>query len=144
MAAAASAAMPADAAVCVAAVADWHVDASADKLKKGSAPRVLTLIENPDILATIAAPGPARPQLVVGFAAETGDVVAHAVAKRSRKSADWIVANDVSGDVMGGDLNAVHLVTAAGVEDWPRLAKSEVARRLADHIARALSNESPV
>lgn len=141
MAAAAAAALPADAAVCVAAVADWHVDAAVTKLKKGGAPRVLTLIENPDILATIAAPGPARPQLVVGFAAETGDVVALAVAKRVRKGADWIVANDVSGDVMGGDRNTVHLVTAAGVEDWPRLAKSEVARRLADQIADALSGE---
>ena len=138
MAAAVDAALPADAAVCVAAVADWHVAPSDRKLRKSDVPPVLTLTPNPDILATLAAAGPSRPALVVGFAAETDDVTASASAKRLRKAADWIVANDVSGDVMGGDRNAVHLVTAAGVEAWPELPKREVAARLAARIAAAL------
>ncbi len=139
MAAAVDAALPADAAVMVAAVADWGVVALPGKLKKADGPPRLELVPNPDILAAVAAPGPRRPRLVVGFAAETSDAVASATAKRRAKQADWIVANDVSGDVMGGDANAVHLVTADGVEDWPRLAKAEVARRLADRIAEALA-----
>jgi len=132
------AALPADAAIMVAAVADWRVEASAQKIKKGAAgPPVLRLVENPDILATIAR-SPGRPHLVVGFAAETEHVIDHARAKLARKGADWIVANDVSGDVMGGDANSIHIVSADGVESWERLPKSEVAARLADRIAAAL------
>jgi len=138
MANAVAQALPADAAVMVAAVGDWHVEAAAQKLKKeGGAPPTLHLSENPDILAMLAA-SPRRPGLVVGFAAETEQVVDHAVAKRTRKGADWIVANDVSGDVMGGEANAIHLVTADGVEHWERLPKQDVARRLAERIADAL------
>ncbi|MBB5688014.1 bifunctional phosphopantothenoylcysteine decarboxylase/phosphopantothenate--cysteine ligase CoaBC [Roseomonas alkaliterrae] len=142
MLAACEAALPADAAICAAAVADWRTARAADqKMKKvpGEVPPPLDLALNPDILATLAAPGPRRPRLVVGFAAETEAVVANALAKRAKKGCDWIVANDVSGDVMGGAENAVHLVTAAGVEDWPRMAKEEVARRLAARIAEALA-----
>jgi phosphopantothenoylcysteine decarboxylase/phosphopantothenate--cysteine ligase len=134
------AALPADAAVCAAAVADWRVAAEAtQKLKKepGAAAPTLTMALNPDILATLAAHA-LRPRLVVGFAAETERVVEHAIAKRARKGCDWIVANDVSGDVMGGTENSVHLVTETGVEDWPRLPKAEVAGRLAARIAEAL------
>ncbi|WP_294302669.1 bifunctional phosphopantothenoylcysteine decarboxylase/phosphopantothenate--cysteine ligase CoaBC [uncultured Sphingomonas sp.] len=137
MADAVAAALPADAAVMVAAVADWYVEAAAQKLKKGAGVPPLALHTNPDILATLAN-SPERPRLVVGFAAETERVVDHATAKRTRKGADWIVANDVSGDVMGGDANTVHLVTADGVEDWEPLAKDAVARRLAQRIAAAL------
>lgn len=138
MAAAVDAALPADAAVMVAAVADWRVaDAAGQKIKKGEAAPGLALVENPDILAGLAADA-RRPALVIGFAAETERVVEHAVAKRARKGADWIVANDVSGDVMGGDANSVHLVTAAGVEHWEHLPKDAVARRLAERIADAL------
>ena len=139
---AALAALPADAAICAAAVADWHVaNAGVQKLKKtaGGAP-ALEFAENPDILAELSA-HPARPTLVVGFAAETTDVTAHAQAKRARKGCDWIVANDVSPGtgIMGGADNAVTLITAAGSEDWPRLPKAEVARRLARRIAEALA-----
>lgn len=139
MAAAVDAALPADAAVMVAAVADWRTgDAAGQKIKKGdTAAPALTLVENPDILAGLAHSAH-RPRLVIGFAAETERVVEHAVAKRARKGADWIVANDVSGDVMGGDANLVHLVTESGVESWERLAKADVARRLAERIADAL------
>jgi len=136
------AALPADAAICAAAVADWRTARAADrKMKKvpGEAPPPLDLALNPDILATLAAPGAHRPRLVVGFAAETENVVPNALAKRAKKGCDWIVANDVSGDVMGGAENAVHLITAGGVEDWPRMAKEEVARRLAARIAEALA-----
>lgn len=140
MLAAVEAALPADLFASVAAVADWRPAACAPhklKLKgEGAAPSV-ALVENPDILQTIAT-GPRRPRLVVGFAAETDAVEAHAQAKRARKGCDWIVANDVSGDVMGGADNAVSLITAAGVERWPRLDKAEVARRLADRMAQAL------
>ena len=135
-------ALPADAAVFAAAVADWRVANSSDhKIKKGSAAPSLELIPNPDILATIAAAGPSRPRLVVGFAAETDDLMANASGKLKRKNADWIVANDVSSEtgIMGGVENEIHLITAAGVEDWPRLDKQEVARRLAARIAEALS-----
>jgi phosphopantothenoylcysteine decarboxylase/phosphopantothenate--cysteine ligase len=136
-------ALPADVAVFAAAVADWHVTrASTGKIKKvpGGAPPALELAANPDILATIAEPGPLRPRLVIGFAAETDDLMANARAKRARKNADWIVANDVSPatGIMGGEENTVHLITAEGVEDWPRLSKQEVARRLASRIAAVL------
>ena len=144
MLAACQAALPAEIAVCAAAVADWRVaSAAGGKIKKvpGGAPPTLELVPNPDILATLSAPGPRRPALVVGFAAETDDLLANAQAKRVRKGCDWIVANDVSPatGIMGGAENLVHLITAEGVEDWPRLAKDEVARRLAARIADALA-----
>jgi len=137
-------ALPADIAVFAAAVADWHVErTSAGKIKKqpGAAPPDLTLVPNPDILATIAAAGPDRPRLVVGFAAETDDLMANAQAKLRRKNADWIVANDVSAEtgIMGGAENAVHIVSGAGIETWPRLPKDDVARRLARRIAETLA-----
>ena len=137
-------ALPADVAVLAAAVGDWRVQhAAAGKLKKqpGSPPPALALTANPDILAGLAAPGPSRPRLVIGFAAETEDVVAHATEKRQRKGCDWIVANDVGrhAGVMGGDENQVHLISDDGIEDWPRLAKQEVADRLAARIARQLT-----
>ncbi|MCC2113249.1 MAG: bifunctional phosphopantothenoylcysteine decarboxylase/phosphopantothenate synthase, partial [Hyphomicrobiales bacterium] len=143
MLAACEAALPADAAVCAAAVADWHVlDQAAEKLKKGGDAGLpaLRFAENPDILKTISRHPNARPKLVVGFAAETEKVIDHAREKRERKGCDWIVANDVSPEtgIMGGAENRVHLVTAEGVEDWPRLAKQEVAYRLAERIATAL------
>ncbi|MBO9711508.1 bifunctional phosphopantothenoylcysteine decarboxylase/phosphopantothenate--cysteine ligase CoaBC [Sphingomonas sp.] len=140
MANAVAAALPADAAVMVAAVADWRAEPADRKIKKdgSGAPPPLALVENPDILALLAA-SPRRPRLVVGFAAETNDVLTHATAKRSRKGADWIVANDVSGDVMGGEANTVHLVTAEGVESWETLPKEQVAERLAARIAEALA-----
>ena len=123
MAAAVDAALPADAAILVAAVADWRVAETGQKIKKdGTGPPVLRLIENPDILAGLAI-SLHRPRLLVGFAAETEAVIAHATAKRARKNVDWIVANDVSGDVMGGAANTVHIVTASGVESWPLLSK---------------------
>jgi phosphopantothenoylcysteine decarboxylase/phosphopantothenate--cysteine ligase len=133
-------ALPADIAVFAAAVADWRVEReSAGKIKKqpGAAPPSLILTPNPDILASIAAAGPQRPRLVVGFAAETSDLMQNAQAKLARKNADWILANDVSPDtgIMGGAENAVSVVSAAGVETWPRLAKDDVARRLARRIA---------
>ncbi len=143
MLAACTAALPADVAVCAAAVADWRVaEASGSKLKKapGAPPPALALVPNPDILATLAAAGPARPRLVVGFAAETDDMLDHAQAKRARKGCDWIMANDVRPEsgIMGGELNEVHLVTAEGIEAWPRLPKSDVAARLAQRIAEAM------
>ncbi len=142
MLAACQAALPADVAVCAAAVADWHVAASAQKLKKqpGAGPPVMVLQPNPDILATLSA-GPQRPRLMVGFAAETENVVENATAKRLRKGCDWIVANDVSPatGIMAGEANQVHLITADGSEDWPMLPKTEVATRLAARIADALA-----
>ena len=143
MLAACQTALPADAAVFAAAVADWRVANAADlKLKKtpDGAPPALTLVPNPDILATVSATGPRRPRLVVGFAAETHDLRQHAEDKRRRKGCDWIVANDVSPatGIMGGLENEVHLITEAGIEDWPRLGKDEVAARLANRIAEAL------
>lgn len=138
MAAAVEAALPADIAVMVAAVADWRVaDAGAQKIKKdgsGTVPR-LALIENPDILAGLCA-SPRRPRLVVGFAAETQDVIAHAKAKLTRKGADWIVGNDVSGDVMGGLRNSVHIVSADGVDSLPDMPKEAVAAALVERISR--------
>ena len=142
MLAACEAALPADVAVCVAAVADWRPETQgARKIKKGEGgPPPIALVENPDILATLSKAGAARPRLVVGFAAETNDVEAHARAKLARKGCDWIVANDVSvPGVMGGDENTVAIVSAQGVERWERLSKGDVARQLADRIAQELS-----
>jgi phosphopantothenoylcysteine decarboxylase/phosphopantothenate--cysteine ligase len=145
MLAACEAALPADAAVFAAAVADWRVAQAAErKLKKGTdgAAPELVLVPNPDILATIAAAGARRPRLVIGFAAETDALLAHAEDKRRRKGCDWIVANDVTpaSGIMGGEENEVHLITAAGVEGWPRLAKQAVADRLARRIVAALAS----
>ena len=140
MLAACEAALPADVLVMAAAVADWRPDIAANSKIKKSVDRVVPLIklvENPDILATLAQ-GPRRPRLVIGFAAETDDVVQNAVAKRARKGADWIIANDVSGDVMGGDRNRIHLVSETGIEDWPDMTKTEVGARLAAAIAEKL------
>ena len=140
MAEAVKRALPADCAVMVAAVADWRtMDVATEKMKKrGSAPPALRLTENPDILATVSV-SEKRPRLVVGFAAETEKVIEHATEKRRRKGADWIVANDVSGDVMGGEVNAVHIVTGAGVESLPEMPKDQVAMALAERIADALA-----
>ncbi len=143
MADAVAAALPADAAVFAAAVADWRVaNAAAQKMKKkdGGAPPARALAGNPHHIARGAHMGAGRPRLVVGFAAETEDLVAHATAKRARKGCDWIVANDVSPatGIMGGAENAITLITEAGAESWPRLTKAEVARRLALRIAQAL------
>ncbi|GBQ21090.1 phosphopantothenoylcysteine synthase [Acetobacter estunensis NRIC 0472] len=134
-------ALPADIAVCAAAVADWRVtNAVTSKIKKSAdaMPPSLHLVPNPDILAALSAPGPHRPSLVVGFAAETDDVEANAIAKRKRKGCDWIVANDVSvgTNVMGGTENTVLLITSDGVEHWPRMTKTDLALRLARRIAR--------
>ncbi|WAC23456.1 bifunctional phosphopantothenoylcysteine decarboxylase/phosphopantothenate--cysteine ligase CoaBC [Blastomonas sp. SL216] len=139
MAAAVEAALPADIAILVAAVADWRTaDAADQKIKKtGGALPVLQLAENPDILAGLARDA-RRPALLVGFAAETENVIDHAKAKLARKGCDWIVANDVSGDVMGGSENAVHIVTAQGVESWSNLPKDQVARKLMEKIADAV------
>ena len=141
MAAAVEAALPADVAILVAAVADWKVVASGIKLKKSDGPPTLSLSPNPDILATLAA-SPERPRLLIGFAAETNDVVANATIKRSAKNADWIVANDVSGDVMGGSNNQVHLITAAGVEAWEPATKEVIAKRLIDRVAQTVKAEA--
>ena len=143
MLAAVEAALPADAAICAAAVADWRVNhAPASKMKKDGSgqPPALHLVENPDILATLCRHA-RRPRLVIGFAAETDDVLAHAAAKRLRKGCDWIVANDVSPatGIMGGTENAVILIYGGGAETWPRMTKDAVARRLADRIAGALA-----
>ncbi|MFH5776203.1 bifunctional phosphopantothenoylcysteine decarboxylase/phosphopantothenate--cysteine ligase CoaBC [Paracoccus sp. NGMCC 1.201697] len=142
------AALPADAAVMAAAVADWQVvNARDSKIKKDGSGRlpVLEFAENPDILRWIGGLGEGRPDLVVGFAAETDDVVAHATAKRLKKGADWIVANDVRPEtgIMGGAENAVTLITGAGAEEWPRMDKSEVARQLASRIADTLAEFLP-
>ena len=144
MLAAVEAALPADAAVMAAAVADWRVaNQGSQKMKKDGSGRApaLEFAENPDILATVSK-GAARPRLVVGFAAETEHVVDHATAKRARKGCDWIVANDVSPatGIMGGTENAVVLISDTGAEVWPRMAKDQVARQLAERIAKALEN----
>ncbi len=134
-------ALPADLAVCAAAVADWRVEPSARKLKKraGAAP-VLNFVENPDILASLAQAGAARPRLVIGFAAETENLAEFAAEKRRRKGCDWIVANDVGtgSNIMGGAENKVTIFDDHGAESWPMLAKSEVAARLAARIAETL------
>ena len=135
--------LPVDVGVFAAAVADWRTaDAGAQKLKKdGSGPPRLELVENPDILARISRLKTKRPQLVIGFAAETEKVIEHATAKLRRKGCDWIVANDVSaeGGAMGGDNNAVHLISAARVELWPSQSKDEVAKTLVARIAAAVN-----
>jgi phosphopantothenoylcysteine decarboxylase / phosphopantothenate---cysteine ligase len=137
-------ALPVDIAICAAAVADWRAAEEApEKLKKhgDEAETALKLARNPDILAAIAKPGPKRPRLVIGFAAETENLIDNATAKRQTKGADWIVANDVSAGtgVMGTDRTQVHLVTPAGVEDWPSLSKDETAARLLARAAETIS-----
>jgi len=143
MLAAVKATRAADAAVFAAAVADWHVvNAGGSKIKKdGSGLPKLAFAENPDILATVSQMGDRRPKLVVGFAAETDDVIANATAKRARKQCDWIVANDVSPEtgIMGGSENAVTLITADGADSWPRMSKDAVATTLAQRIAEAIA-----
>jgi phosphopantothenoylcysteine decarboxylase/phosphopantothenate--cysteine ligase len=148
MLAACLAAGPIDIAVCAAAVSDWKAAApSNSKIKKkaGAPPPALALAPNPDILAALSKPGPKRPALVIGFAAETENVVANALDKRKSKGCDWILANDVSpaSGTFGGERNTVHLVSDAGVEDWPTLAKEEVAQRLAERVARHLGTARP-
>jgi phosphopantothenoylcysteine decarboxylase / phosphopantothenate---cysteine ligase len=138
-----------DVAIFAAAVADWKSAKPADakiKKKPGAPPPALELVPNPDILATVSKPGAGRPTLVVGFAAETENLVANAIDKRKRKGCDWIVANDVSPatGTFGGERNTVHLITADGVEDWPTLAKDDVATRLADRIAQQLGRPRAV
>ena len=123
------ASLPADVAILVAAVADWRVEPSSTKLKKGDGPPELSFLPTRDILAELGVSNQ-RPRLLVGFAAETDRVVERAIAKRAAKKADWIVANDVSGDVMGGERNRVHLVTETGVDDWPEAGKDDIARQL--------------
>jgi phosphopantothenoylcysteine decarboxylase/phosphopantothenate--cysteine ligase len=135
MAEAVMAALPADVAILVAAVADWRVEPSLMKLKKGDGAPKLKFVPTRDILAEISA-HEQRPRLVIGFAAETNRVVENAIAKQVSKGADWIVANDVSGDVMGGHRNRVHLVTGDSVEDWPEDSKEEVARHLIRRVAQ--------
>jgi phosphopantothenoylcysteine synthetase/decarboxylase len=137
MANAVFAALPVDVAILVAAVADWRVEPSPIKLKKGAGPPRLNFMPTRDILAELGT-SPMRPSLLIGFAAETDNVVEQAIAKQQVKRADWIIANDVSGNVMGGERNRVHLITAEGVDDWPEAAKDEVARHLVARIARAL------
>lgn len=142
MLAACESTLPVDAAICVAAVSDWRPDSVFGiKLKKGrDGPPAVRLVENPDILAALASPGPNRPRLVIGFAAETNDLEANARSKLRTKGCDWIVGNDVSESaIMGGDENEVLLVTAGGTERWPRASKSVVAARLAEQIAEALA-----
>ena len=143
-------ALPADAAFMVAAVADWKSrHAAGEKMKKrGSAPPALILTENPDILTTLAA-ARKRPRLLIGFAAETENVIDNAKSKRKRKGADWIVANDVTrradgGGVMGGDRNHVHIVTSSGVEELPEMDKEAVARELVRRAAEALTEAQPI
>jgi phosphopantothenoylcysteine decarboxylase/phosphopantothenate--cysteine ligase len=142
MLAACEAALPADVAVMTAAVADWRPDIAANNKIKKNTDRVvplLKLVENPDILATLAAHA-RRPRLLIGFAAETENVVENATTKRKTKGADWIVANDVSGDVMGGERNRVHIVSGGPVEDWPDMSKNDVAARLVARIAGTLGH----
>jgi len=142
MLSACEAALPADAAVFAAAVADWRmVDPVAGKLKKTAGAPALALVPTVDILATLSRPGPSRPQLTIGFAAETDNLLANAREKRLRKNCDWIVANDVRAEtgIMGGDRNTVHVIDASGEEHWPDLPKSVVAQRLAARIAAALA-----
>ena len=138
MLAACQAALPADIFVAVAAVADWRPETKAEvklKLKGDAKAPAMNLVENPDILATIAQVGSNRPNLVIGFAAETHDVLAYATAKRAKKGCDWVVANDVSGNVMGGESNQIMLVTADGQQSWPEAPKGQIAERLVAAIA---------
>lgn len=144
MAAATQTALPADVAICAAAVADWHVvGAGSSKIKKdqkGSLPS-LKFAENPDILSLLANDKTRRPALVIGFAAETDDVIENATAKRIRKGCDWILANDVSAEtgIMGGSENAVTLITKSGADTWPRMSKEQTARKLAQLVVEAVS-----
>lgn len=142
MLAACESSLPVDIAVCAAAVGDWRIASQTrEKLKKnGNGPPTLKMSENPDILVTLSAKANTRPDLVIGFAAETENVIAHAKAKRKRKGCDWILANDVSPGtgVFGGEENTIHLVSAAGVEDWPTMSKVDVANRLAERITEQL------
>jgi phosphopantothenoylcysteine decarboxylase/phosphopantothenate--cysteine ligase len=142
MLAACEAALPVDVAICAAAVADWRpAQRGNQKIKKnGGGARSLELTANPDILATLAQSKNARPRLVIGFAAETEQVIEHARDKLKRKGCDWILANDVAegSGTFGGESNRIHLISAAGVEDWPSLSKTDVARRLARRIAAQL------
>jgi phosphopantothenoylcysteine decarboxylase/phosphopantothenate--cysteine ligase len=131
------ASLPADVAIMVAAVADWRVEKSPTKLKKGDGPPKLAFVPTRDILAELGS-HEKRPRLLIGFAAETERVVERAITKRIAKRADWIVANDVSGDVMGGHRNRVHLITADGIEDWPETTKGEVARHLIARVEQVL------
>ena len=134
--------LPADIAVCSAAVADWRPETAANsKLKKRDAPSTIKLTENPDILAGLARHS-SRPSLVIGFAAETDDLIANATAKRAAKGCDWIVANDVSTGIMGGDKNRVHIITAKGNEAWPEMSKLDVARRLVSLIAATVGKRA--
>jgi phosphopantothenoylcysteine decarboxylase/phosphopantothenate--cysteine ligase len=145
MAAEVQAGLPVDAAIMVAAVADWRAaDTHAQKIKKDGSGAVppLALAENPDILAGLSK-DPRRPSLLIGFAAETNDVIPHAQAKLARKGCDWIVANDVSADPMGGETNRVHIVSKDGVDSWDRLPKQAVARKLMEKIADELDLRSP-
>ena len=138
--------LPVDAAIMVAAVADWRAaDTSAQKIKKDGSGAVppLALAENPDILAGVGK-SPRRPPLLIGFAAETNDVLAHAEAKLAKKGCDWIVANDVAADPMGGETNRVHIVSKTGVDSWDRLPKAAVARKLMEKIADELDTRSPL
>ena len=146
MAAEVEAGLPVDAAIMVAAVADWRAaDPAGQKIKKDGSGVVppLALAENPDILAGLAK-SPKRPPLLVGFAAETNDVIAHAQAKLARKGCDWIVANDVAADPMGGENNRVHIVSKDGVDSWDRLPKDAVARKLMEKIADELDKSAPL
>jgi phosphopantothenoylcysteine decarboxylase/phosphopantothenate--cysteine ligase len=142
MEAAVTAALPADAAIMVAAVADWRVESASQKIKKdgSGAPPMLTLVENPDILAGLCR-SPQRPRLVVGFAAETENIIVHAQTKLVRKGCDMIVANDVSIDKMGGAQNRVHIISPTGVESWERMDKEQVAERLGARTFGMLSVE---
>ncbi|HTO80292.1 MAG TPA: bifunctional phosphopantothenoylcysteine decarboxylase/phosphopantothenate--cysteine ligase CoaBC, partial [Methylocystis sp.] len=144
MLAAVNTALPADVFIGAAAVADWRVEAASDKIKKkkDDAPPTLALVENPDILAQVAARKSERPALVVGFAAETEKLLDHAREKLMRKRVDLIVANDAGSGVFGGEQNEVHLVTKEGVESWPRLGKDEVASRLVARIATMLKGDA--
>jgi phosphopantothenoylcysteine decarboxylase/phosphopantothenate--cysteine ligase len=147
MLAAVEQALPVDCAVFAAAVADWRVaEAGRQKIKKqkGATP-ALSLLENPDILSTVAHLKSKRPRLVIGFAAETENVIANAKDKLKRKGCDWILANDVSAatGIMGGDRNLVHLITAGGVESWPPQSKDAVAAALVTRIAAALAGQTP-
>lgn len=146
MAAEVAAGLPVDAAIMVAAVADWRAaDAADKKIKKDGSGQVppLALAENPDILAEVAASAQ-RPPLLIGFAAETNDVIAHAEAKLARKGCDWIVANDVSANPMGGEYNQVHIVSKSGIENWNPLPKAAVARKLMEKIAHELDARAPL
>ncbi|MGP8027753.1 MAG: bifunctional phosphopantothenoylcysteine decarboxylase/phosphopantothenate--cysteine ligase CoaBC [Acidocella sp.] len=136
------AALPADIAICAAAVGDWRVEAAGQKIKKDGSgqPPALNLTENPDILAEISRPGPQRPRLVIGFAAETEKLAEHAAAKRARKGCDWLVANDVGGTgIMGGDDNEILLLTESGAEAWDKMDKTALARKLAARIGEVFA-----